>query len=200
MQTVRGVIDLEAILLPADEVRERPAGVGRDEPNQDPFLDPNDPHLVAHRSRFSATNEKIRYETMVAKGLLGMKLREWSGIANLKIVKSAKALAGGLLAGAQLLLMLKLIAMGASGLFAAIMSQDDQHVQRPSGIGFETAEPLMCLPSTWPKCQNASGHGRYEQYEFVNQHFPCLDMKRVPHDSLREVPGKASLGATRGAP
>lgn len=91
---VRGVIDLEAILLPADEVRERPAGVGRDEPNQDPFLDPNDPHLVAHRSR----------------------------IANLKIVKSAKALAGGLLAGAQLLLMLKLIAMGASGIFAAIMS------------------------------------------------------------------------------
>lgn len=91
---VRGVIDLEAILLPADEVRERPAGSGREEPNQDPFLDPNDPHLVAHRSR----------------------------IANLKIVKSAKALAGGLLAGAQLLLMLKLIAMGASGLFAAIMS------------------------------------------------------------------------------
>jgi len=91
---VRGVIDLEAILLPADEVRERPAGAGREEPNQDPFLDPNDPHLVAHRSR----------------------------IANLKIVKSAKALAGGLLAGAQLLLMLKLIAMGASGLFAAIMS------------------------------------------------------------------------------
>ena len=28
----------QAILLPADEVRERPAGVGRDEPNQDPCL------------------------------------------------------------------------------------------------------------------------------------------------------------------
>ena len=54
----------------------------------------------------------------------------------MKIVKNAKALAGGLLAGAQLLLlldaksaqlkhlprMLKLIAMGASGLFAAVMS------------------------------------------------------------------------------
>eukprot|EP00913_Durusdinium_trenchii_P023564 g22140.t1 len=91
---VRGVIDLEAILLPADEVRERPQGAGRDEPNDDPFLDPNDPHLVAHRSR----------------------------IANMKIIKNAKALAGGLLAGAQLLLMLKLLAMGASGLFAAIMS------------------------------------------------------------------------------
>ena len=28
----------QAILLPADEVRERPAGVRRDEPNQDPCL------------------------------------------------------------------------------------------------------------------------------------------------------------------
>ena len=28
----------QAILLPADEVRERPAGAGREEPNQDPFL------------------------------------------------------------------------------------------------------------------------------------------------------------------
>eukprot|EP00439_Symbiodinium_sp_Y106_P074663 s963_g14.t1 len=91
---VRGVIDLEAILLPADEVRERPAGAGREEPNQDPFLDPDDPHLLAHRSR----------------------------IANLAIVKNVKALAGGLLAGAQLLLMLKMIAMACSGIFAAIMS------------------------------------------------------------------------------
>ncbi|CAJ1430962.1 unnamed protein product [Effrenium voratum] len=91
---VRGVIDCEAMLLPSDEVRERPAGAGRDEPNQDPYLDPNDPHLVAHRSR----------------------------IANMKIIKNAKALAGGLLAGAQLLLMLKILAMAGSGIFAAIMS------------------------------------------------------------------------------
>ena len=28
----------KAILLPSDEVRERPAGVGREEPNQDPRL------------------------------------------------------------------------------------------------------------------------------------------------------------------
>ena len=38
MEKPKTSIPRQAILLPADEVRERPAGAGRDEPNQDPCL------------------------------------------------------------------------------------------------------------------------------------------------------------------
>jgi len=46
---VRAVLTLEGVLMPLEEAMLNPLGEGREEPNQDPFCDPADPHLVAHR-------------------------------------------------------------------------------------------------------------------------------------------------------
>lgn len=45
----RGLLEVQAVLLPSGEAATRPVGSGRDHPNEDPFLDGNDPHLVEHR-------------------------------------------------------------------------------------------------------------------------------------------------------
>eukprot|EP00929_Paragymnodinium_shiwhaense_P027034 TRINITY_DN15962_c0_g1_i1.p1 TRINITY_DN15962_c0_g1~~TRINITY_DN15962_c0_g1_i1.p1 ORF type:complete len:1367 (-),score=384.67 TRINITY_DN15962_c0_g1_i1:67-4167(-) len=47
---VRGVLDLQAILLHSVEAQSRKVGDGREEPNEDPFCDPDDPHLVKGRA------------------------------------------------------------------------------------------------------------------------------------------------------
>mmetsp|Transcript_46970 Transcript_46970/g.87454 ORF Transcript_46970/g.87454 Transcript_46970/m.87454 type:complete len:1286 (-) Transcript_46970:123-3980(-) len=47
---VNGRLELEGVLIPMEEAVLRPVGAGRDEPNEDPFLDPDDKHLAGHRS------------------------------------------------------------------------------------------------------------------------------------------------------
>eukprot|EP00931_Biecheleriopsis_adriatica_P056902 TRINITY_DN33749_c0_g1_i3.p1 TRINITY_DN33749_c0_g1~~TRINITY_DN33749_c0_g1_i3.p1 ORF type:complete len:1032 (+),score=214.29 TRINITY_DN33749_c0_g1_i3:352-3096(+) len=89
---VRAQIDMEAMLLPADEAVMRPAGNGRDDPNQDPFCDGTDPHLVSHRSR----------------------------IGNLAIVKNLKAIAGAALFAGQLALIGKILAAVGSAIFGVV--------------------------------------------------------------------------------
>merc|ERR1712039_328213 len=56
---VRAMLDLEAKLLPEDEALIRDAGRGHDEPNEEPFLDANDPHRMAHRN-FLATRQVVK--------------------------------------------------------------------------------------------------------------------------------------------
>merc|ERR1712046_264406 len=51
---VRGQIDLQALLLSKSDADGRKVGQGRDEPNEDPFLDPNDPHLLKGREGLGA--------------------------------------------------------------------------------------------------------------------------------------------------
>merc|ERR1712046_560183 len=46
----RAILDMQGLLLPAEEAEHRIVGEGRDEPNEDPFLDPEDPHLKEHRN------------------------------------------------------------------------------------------------------------------------------------------------------
>jgi len=49
-EEVRGVLDLQLLLLNGVEAQSRKVGEGREEPNEDPYLDPNDPHLVKGRA------------------------------------------------------------------------------------------------------------------------------------------------------
>jgi len=51
---VRGILDMEARLLPMTAALAQPVGAGREQPNEEPFLDPNDPHLLKHRSSFGS--------------------------------------------------------------------------------------------------------------------------------------------------
>jgi hypothetical protein len=46
---VRGVIELQGVLLHNIEAKQRVVGEGRDEPNDDPWLNPDDPHLLKGR-------------------------------------------------------------------------------------------------------------------------------------------------------
>lgn len=46
---VRGVIELQGILLHSLEAQQRPVGEGREEPNEDPRVNPDDPHLLKGR-------------------------------------------------------------------------------------------------------------------------------------------------------
>lgn len=52
---LRGQVELELKLVPGDEATQYPVGAGRDEPNKDPFLDPDDPHITDHRNYFANT-------------------------------------------------------------------------------------------------------------------------------------------------
>lgn len=83
---VCGVLDLEGLLLPQDEAVMRPVGAGHEEPNEDPFLDPEDPHRKAHRDY----------------------------MGNLAIVKNVQALAGGIFMGAKIMTVLYILG-GAMG-------------------------------------------------------------------------------------
>jgi hypothetical protein len=53
---LRGSVEIAVRILTSEEARSFPVGKGRDAPNQDPFLDPDDPHLVQHRSILANTN------------------------------------------------------------------------------------------------------------------------------------------------
>ena len=53
---LRGSIEIAVRILTSEEARSFPVGKARDAPNQDPFLDPDDPHLVQHRSILSNTS------------------------------------------------------------------------------------------------------------------------------------------------
>jgi hypothetical protein len=52
---IRGSIEIAIRVMTLEEARSFPVGKGRESPNQDPFLDPDDPHLVQHRSILSNT-------------------------------------------------------------------------------------------------------------------------------------------------
>jgi len=45
----RAELHLEATLMPTEDAAMNPVGEGREEPNQDPFVDGANPHLVKHR-------------------------------------------------------------------------------------------------------------------------------------------------------
>jgi len=51
----RGSIEIAIRVMTCEEARSFPVGKGRDSPNQDPYLDPDDIHLVQHRSILSNT-------------------------------------------------------------------------------------------------------------------------------------------------
>ncbi|KAF4669143.1 hypothetical protein FOL47_002706 [Perkinsus chesapeaki] len=51
----RGMIDCQMKLLPIEEANAMPVGSGRDLPNRDPYLDPEDSHLREHRSALGNT-------------------------------------------------------------------------------------------------------------------------------------------------
>ncbi|KAF4685379.1 hypothetical protein FOZ60_006591 [Perkinsus olseni] len=51
----RGFIDCQMKLLPIEEASAMPVGSGRDTPNKDPYLDPEDAHLREHRSALGNT-------------------------------------------------------------------------------------------------------------------------------------------------
>ena len=52
---LRGMVEIQVRILTVEEARSFPVGVGREEPNQDPFLDGEDPHLVQHRNALANT-------------------------------------------------------------------------------------------------------------------------------------------------
>jgi hypothetical protein len=52
---VRGFVEIQIRILSGEEAKSFPAGLGRDAPNSDPFLDPDDPHLVQHRNALANT-------------------------------------------------------------------------------------------------------------------------------------------------
>lgn len=52
---IRGQAEVEMKLVPHDEAFQYPVGEGRKEPNQDPWLDPDDPHIVEHRNALANT-------------------------------------------------------------------------------------------------------------------------------------------------
>uniref|UniRef100_A0A7S4T5M2 C2 domain-containing protein n=1 Tax=Alexandrium monilatum TaxID=311494 RepID=A0A7S4T5M2_9DINO len=89
---ISGILDMQGILLPLDEAMERPVGRGREEPNEDPFVDPEDPHLKAHRSY----------------------------VGNLAIVQTIRAAGAGILMGAKLLTVLYMVGGAISGIVFVI--------------------------------------------------------------------------------
>jgi len=71
---VCGILELEGLLLPRDEAALRPVGEGREEPNEDPFLDPDDPHLKAHRSYIGNLAIVQNIQALGQSLFMGMKL------------------------------------------------------------------------------------------------------------------------------
>jgi hypothetical protein len=52
---IRGSMEIQIRVVSSEEARSFPVGIGRDEPNLDPFLNPADPHLVLHRNALANT-------------------------------------------------------------------------------------------------------------------------------------------------
>ena len=53
---LRGLVEIQIRILTVEEARQFPVGTGRDPPNQDPYLDGEDPHLVQHRNALANTS------------------------------------------------------------------------------------------------------------------------------------------------
>ena len=53
---IRGMIEIQIRIITSEEARSFPVGVGREEPNTDPFLDASDPHLLQHRNALANTS------------------------------------------------------------------------------------------------------------------------------------------------
>jgi len=58
---VRGILDIEGMVLPLEEALLREVGEERNEPNEDPFLDGEDPHILAHRSAVGDVAGTLKY-------------------------------------------------------------------------------------------------------------------------------------------
>lgn len=76
---VRAHVKCEAHLVPADLARLHPAGKARDEPNENPFLDPDDPHLLLGRdwknnALFDAAASLAEGAIFLAKVILALKI------------------------------------------------------------------------------------------------------------------------------
>merc|ERR1712028_257824 len=82
------ILELEGILMPSEEALMNPVGEGWEEPNQDPFVNAEDPHLVNHR------------------GMIG----------NLDVVKNIKAVGGMLFAGFGIMTALYLVVAAVGGI------------------------------------------------------------------------------------
>ena len=52
---VRGYIEIQVRILSGEESKAFPVGVGRESPNNDPYLDGDDPHLIQHRNALANT-------------------------------------------------------------------------------------------------------------------------------------------------
>jgi hypothetical protein len=52
---VRGYIEIQIRVLSGEEAKAFPVGLGRDAPNNDPYLDGDDPHLIQHRNALANT-------------------------------------------------------------------------------------------------------------------------------------------------
>mmetsp|Transcript_40620 Transcript_40620/g.91210 ORF Transcript_40620/g.91210 Transcript_40620/m.91210 type:complete len:1406 (+) Transcript_40620:175-4392(+) len=66
---VKGYLELQAVLMPMEEAMSRPVGAGREDPNEDPFCDPDDEHLVKHRGLVK-TMEFLNNAAYYGKALL----------------------------------------------------------------------------------------------------------------------------------
>jgi len=82
----RGELEVELRLVPEAEAKLFPVGEGWEEPNEDPFCDQNDPHLVAHRGSLASSIAAgaVDMANYAAKGIgwmLFVKLAIWAFFA-----------------------------------------------------------------------------------------------------------------------
>jgi len=85
---VCGVLELEGQLLPEDEAVMRPVGAGREKPNEDPFLDGEDPHLKAHRDYIA--------NLAITKGVASLGRNLFAGMKMMTYLYIAASVIGGL--------------------------------------------------------------------------------------------------------
>merc|ERR1711879_640217 len=81
--------EMQGVIIHGMEARTRPQGWGREEPNDDPFLDPNDPHLEKGR---------VTLLGVIGDGLAKAGGYIWSAAKYASMIRLAVYAAGGITA------------------------------------------------------------------------------------------------------
>lgn len=90
-EKVRGVLEIEGVVMHSSEARSRPQGVERKEPNDDPFLNPEDPHLLKGRVTMlrniaAAAGDVANLGLKLGRCALYMGMLQWVGAGLLALV------------------------------------------------------------------------------------------------------------------